>query len=341
MRLDNFAKTRMPAIFTLTCYVVLIIFGLPTSLEAARKAPWQSWKSEINKDHALAGRIWSAKKGDYLTPLELSERLAINDFVLIGEVHDNPDHHRLQAWLIKQIVRYDRKPAIVMEMINQDQAPALAAYINGYDAPAANLGNALRWAESGWPKWSLYQPIANMAFAFRLPMAAGSASKKVVKSVGKNGYGALESDLPRQLGLNLPLAPPLVKKLREDLKVSHCNLLPDKALGSMSKVQRFRDAVMTDQLLKAGAQIGAVLIAGNGHVRVDRGVPWYIKRRTSNATIAAIMLMEIDEQAVNPKDIIPLDPWGKPAADYIWFTPKTKREDQCEKLKKMFGKKKH
>ena len=29
---------------------------------------------------------------------------------------------------------------------------------------------------------------------------------------------------------------------------------------------------------------------------------------------------------------------GAPAADYVWFTPRAEREDQCEELRKRFGK---
>ena len=39
-----------------------------------------------------------------------------------------------------------------------------------------------------------------------------------------------------------------------------------------------RDAMMADRLATVAGRAGGVLIAGNGHVRTDRGVPWYLAR---------------------------------------------------------------
>src|SRR6056297_1957029 len=82
------------------------------------------------------------------------------DVVFLGEVHDNPIHHALQA----DAVRALRPAALVFEMLT----PAQAALINDYvTLPDANrLAEALSWDESGWPDFAFYAPI----------LAAGVAS---------------------------------------------------------------------------------------------------------------------------------------------------------------------
>ena len=126
--------------------------------------------------------------------------------------------------------------------------------------------------------------------------------------------------------------------LSRDIEESHCNLLPRAMVGPMTQVQRYRDAMLAGALLKAGERKGAILITGNGHARTDRGVPWYLTRQAGAATSSTVMLLEIADDAKTVEDLAMTDPDGKPAADYLWITPRAEREDQCEKLRLRFGK---
>ena len=66
--------------------------------------------------------------------------------------------------------------------------------------------------------------------------------------------------------------------LLTELEASHCGLMPKSAFGGMAVAQRFRDGNMASILADAAPGSGqVVLVAGNGHVRLDRGVPWYLK----------------------------------------------------------------
>ncbi len=368
---------------------------------ARARPPWQSWVSTLHRDHALVGRIWSVREKRFLKPLELRDRLALTDFVLLGETHDNPDHHRLQAWLISAIVGYDRRPAVVMEMISLDQADKLEAYLEAEKARlkrqaerpaapkpkkkvrpggdggvriaeaerkaesgkrrgrrkarrkrvrrppaprgtppsvlAAGLGPAIGWEKTGWPSWSIYQPIARAVFAHKLALAPGNPGKAAVRRVGKGGLAALPAPDRRRLVLDRPLPRLLREALTDELERGHCNLVPRSALGPMRAVQRLRDAVMADQLLKAGAETGAILIAGGGHVRADYAVPWYLTHREPDMSVASVIMIEVDGEAKAPGDLVPKAPDGYLAAHYVWFTPRTKRPDPCERLRKRFG----
>ena len=92
---------------------------------------------------------------------------------------------------------------------------------------------------------------------------------------------ALTAEERAGLGLDTPLSAPLAEALNWELVDSHCGAMPPQAFGGMAAAQRYRDAHLADALLGAAARHGsAILIAGNGHVRSDRGVPWYIRLRT-------------------------------------------------------------
>ena len=96
--------------------------------------------------------------------------------------------------------------------------------------------------------------------------------------------------------------------------------------------QRVRDAAMAQALVDAANASGAVLIAGDGHVRADLGVPIYLHAvgtPDSSARSVSVGLVEVsdEERRANdfPRDVVD----EHPGFDYIWFTAPTPREDPC------------
>jgi uncharacterized iron-regulated protein len=125
-----------------------------------------------------------------------------------------------------------------------------------------------------------------------------------------------------------------MRALLEELKLSHCGMLPESALAPMAEAQRFRDAHIADALLKAlGEGAKGVLLAGNGHVRKDRGVPWYLSARAPGSRVATVMLVEVAADNEDAASYVPRDPSGAPAVDYIVFTPRAERGDPCAAMR--------
>lgn len=301
----------------------------------AAALPWQTWQSTLLKEHPLAGKLWSAKDRAFVEAEALAAAAVEADFVLLGEIHDNPDHHRLQAWVIARGAA--RKSAVVFEMIRADQDAALAAYVARPDAGAAGLGGALDWGQ-GWPDWKTYQPIAEAAFAAKLKIMSGDAAREDVRAIGRQGLASLPPERQAALAIGEPLAEPLRLALLDELYQSHCEMMPRERLAPMAGVQRYRDAHLADRLLHAGG--GVFLIAGGGHVRSDRGVPWYLSRRAPEKRVLVLVLSEVRAGEDDPQKAAPAAPDGSPAADYVWFTPRTEREDPCKDLaEKMKAKK--
>ncbi len=318
------------------CAALLLMFTLPQSLGAqASPPPFGPWQTQKNADNPLVGKIFDTRKGEEISPRELIERLVGEKFILLGEIHDNPDHHRAQAWVISELTALHRRPSIVMEQIRADQAGVLKLFMSGKHKTAERMGPAIGWERSGWPKWSLYQPIAKAALAAGLPIYAGDTSKDMNRKVGKQGFKALPPEEVESLGLRHPLGRRLDKALASDLVASHCDMMPASMMGPMALVQRYRDAHLARAMREADKGDGALLITGNGHARTDRAVPWYL--RGAHTSSKTLMMVEASSDAQNFLDLIPLDPDKKPTADYIWVTPAAARTDPCEKLRKQFG----
>ena len=58
------------------------------------------WQSLHFSDHKLVGKIYTSPDRQQLTLDEVKQRAAKARFVLLGEIHTNPDHHRLQAQIL-------------------------------------------------------------------------------------------------------------------------------------------------------------------------------------------------------------------------------------------------
>ena len=305
------------------------------SQEAQAPAPFENWQTELNADHPLVGKIYAVKDGIDITPDELIDRLVSERHILLGEIHDNKDHHRLQGWIISQLATAHRKPSIVMEQIRADQAGVLKLFMSGKFKTAKRMGPAIGWEKSGWPKWENYQPIAEAALENKLPIFSGDTTRPMNRKVGKQGYKALPDNEAIELGLDHPLGESLDNALAIELVSSHCDMMPAKMMGPMALVQRYRDAHLARAMRDANKVDGSILIAGNGHVRTDRAVPWYL--RGEQISSVTVMIVETSSDAQTALDLIALDPGGKATADYIWVTPGALREDPCIKLRKQFG----
>lgn len=268
-------------------------------------------------------------------------RIVEADIVLLGEVHDNPGHHRRRADLIRQIIAArDALPSrrvagsLVMEQLRAEQRAGLDAFYSGSTRTSAELFRLVQWEKSGWPPQTLFAPIVETALKLGLPIRAGEPPRDLVRTVARKGLDALPANERARLGLDADLEPPLTAALTAELAGSHCGLLPASAFAGMAAAQRFRDAHLAEILIgEVKAQGAAVLIAGNGHVRSDRGVPWHIARRQPRLRTVIVMLIEVAEGAEDATDLVPRDPSGRMAADLVLFTARASRPDPCAAMR--------
>lgn len=286
--------------------------------------------------HPLSGRIWSVKEERFVEPAALAAAARNRRFVLLGEIHDNPDHHSLQAWVIDRMAEAGRRPALVFEMIPADMQGNVDAFLAAEKPAAEAFGKAVEWQARGWPDWAIYRPLMQVALARELPVKAGDAAAAVRKDVAAKGLAALPAEDRGRLGLNGGLEETRQALLEETLFQSHCGLVPKPSLMPMATVQRLRDAFLADAML-AGEGDGAVLIAGGGHVRADFGVPLYLREREGEGVSLSIAFREVERGIEDPGQALAGYGPADPPYDFVWFTPGIEREDPCEDLRERFG----
>ncbi len=307
--------------------VAAALLLLPTLAAAAEPPP----AATVTSDHPLAGRIWDPKTQRTISPDVLVERALAGGIVILGETHDNPDHHALQAWMVRRIAAAGRRPVTAWEMVETDHQGVLDA--NRNDMPG--LGAALEWEKRGWPDWSLYRPIAEATMAAGGSLVAANLPGEVTRQIARSRES---TETAARFGLDDPLSPQDATAMADEIRESHCNMLPATAIPAMVRVQRARDASMAEVVAEHATrpEVGPViLITGSGHARFDRGVPARLRALVPGVRTFSLAFMEVEpEDREATAAAAARFGAGLPPFDAIWFTGKAEREDQCAQLEK-------
>lgn len=261
----------------------------------------------------------------------LGAHLAEHRFVFLGEKHDNPEHHRIQAALLERMIETGRRPAVVWEMITREKQSAIDAFMASGSGDPDVFAEAVEWAESGWPDWRYYRPIAEVALAAGLPMVAGNLDRDTVRAVARGA--PLDDDLRSALRLGPALPAPVTEALLDEVYRGHCELVPRDRLAPMVRVQVARDASLAEAAARAGtAADGAVLIVGGQHARKDVGAAYHLRHRFDAEDVLSFTLLELGAaQAADPR--------LAKRFDYVWFTEQADPDrDYCAELEAHFAK---
>lgn len=311
--------------------VALVVMASPAWAE-----PLPAFHLPKEADHPLVGKAWLPASGRFVAPDSLIAMARNAEAILLGETHDNPDHHTLQAWMVRELSAGPRNAWVAFEMIDSGQKERLAGHLAAHPGDAAGIGAALDWDKTGWPDWTLYRPIAEAALEAGASIVPANLTRADTRALSKGEA----PELAARLEVDQPMASAKEQALADEIKESHCGMLPDTAVPAMMRVQRARDRVMAQALADGLAQGRlAILIAGAGHVRTDRAVPPHLDALRPGTRSFAIAFVEVNAQTTDPAGYA--ENFGATAMpfDAVVFTPRAEREDQCEGLRKHLEKK--
>lgn len=240
----------------------------------------------------------------------LQAALATQPLVLLGEVHDNAAQHRLRADALARWLASGARPALLMEQFDRERQAALDA------AMAAPGGNAEARAdaviEAGWPQgragwdWTFYRPFITLALQHRLALVAANVSRTDTRRIVSGGLAAA--------GFEPAVPADIAQAQAGAIVASHCGQVDEPLARQLMLAQVARDQFMARQLV-AHAATGAVLLAGNGHVRRDIGVPRWLPPEWQRRSMAIGLLEEGEAPDA--------------AFDLALFTPAAARGDPC------------
>ena len=245
------------------------------------------WQSKLDVDHPLVGVIWDVAARRRVGEAELTARVRAAESCWWARPTTIPITTSFRPRCSGAFAAAHDAPAVVFEMLDHEQQPAVDSTLRAHPGDADALAHAVGWASSGWPAWSMYRPVFETALAARGAILAAGLERAAAMGIAHEGVASLDPVMVQSFALGEPLPADLQAAMRHEMSESHCGLLPEAMLDSMVLVQRVRDALLAERLHAGAARgHGALLIAGAGHVRRDRGVPAQLARAYGTTSLA-------------------------------------------------------
>ena len=227
---------------------------------------------------------------------------------LVGEHHDNPQHHSNQLKLIQEIHEVAEKPlSIGLEMFETRYQNHLDQWIKG----TLPLDVFIKIYYENWDlPWVLYRDIFLYARDHQIPLIALNVPRRVVKKVASKGFSSLTKDdlavLPD--GITCDVTPEYENFIK---RVFGWHGKKDDSFTRFCEAQVLWDTVMAINILRFNDQDNLskfVVLAGEGHAWKP-GIPRQISLRKN-----VPMKVFLPETAkLNHKNVTLND------TDYLWL----------------------
>ena len=136
-------------------------------------------------------RVYDAQRRTFIDFEMLLADVASADVVFVGEQHDDPNTHRLEAALLEGLLRRKVVPAVSLEMFERDVQAGIDRYLAGSLTEEEMLKDA-----RPWPRYQTdYRPLVELAKSNGWPVIAANVPRRIASAVAKGGSSVIE-ELP-------------------------------------------------------------------------------------------------------------------------------------------------
>lgn len=281
------------------------------------------WESSLDRENPLVGKIYSVRDQSFISEQDLLERSRAADYFLIGETHDNPDHHTIEQLLLEGRLTGGASPAVSFEMLDDTHSDKIPK-LDKNDA-LVDMNEKLAWGENRWP-WDTYGPLFHTVVSNGATLVEGNISKDIQMRIYREGEAALAGDrfdsLPAMTSAQRD-------RLMDNVYDSHCGKMPREKLGGMLTIQMAKDASMAQSMVTNRTSDGAILVAGGYHVRKDLSIPSHLRAKDPDGHIASLLITQVKQGASKLGDYSE----EQTTADYLWFTPRFSDRNYCDDIK--------
>ncbi len=239
-------------------------------------------------DCVPVGKVLLPASSSWTTNVALIDQLRHKKVVLLGEHHDNSEHHRWQLQTIIGFHQLNPNMGLGFEMFPRQTQPVLDRWVAGELTEEEFLKQA-KWAEYWSFDPSLYLPMFHYARMNHIPMYALNVDRSLIRKVGANGWdkvpeaereGVLKP-APASQGYKEMLATVFMShgdKHGKDKKVEEqvAKVLADPSFNRFVESQSVWDRAMAEGIangLKTHQDGMMVAVMGSGHMMYHFGVP--------------------------------------------------------------------
>lgn len=240
--------------------------------------------------------------------------------LLLGEVHDNPQHHAERLRVFQALLASGARPVLALEQLDREHQAALDKLLATTPRPSVDQIIAAAAPGGGqgsnW-NWAFYRPFIEAALQAGLPIVAANVGREEARRVMREGLSAH--------GFEAAVPADVQAALVQDIVASHCGMVDETIAARMALAQVARDQFMA-RVLAQHAQRGVVLLAGNGHVRIDVGAPRWLPPELRARSQAVGWLERSPDTAAAAAEAR--------RYDEVRSTPPHARPDPCEGMRK-------
>lgn len=253
---------------------------------------------------------------------ELLLELTQADVIYLGETHTDEADHIAQLEIITAMHKARGDIAIGLEMFQRPFQTVLDQYVAG-ELNEAELVEQSEY-ETRWGfDWELYAPIMRYAQRNQIPLIALNTPREITKKVARQGLSSLEGD-------DLQYIPPIdeIDTSDENYQAmvaqvfghhgghgssgpSFENFFAAQVLWDETMAEAVADYVTTSP------DTQVIVLAGEGHIVFDFGIPSRVERRLGEGLLAHSVLL-------NPTSTAP------ELADFFWISDSTLPAEAAE-----------
>lgn len=253
-------------------------------------------------------------------------RLADTHAVFVGELHDDPQTHRVEEQILIALHRrWRQRTVLAMEMFERDQQTALDRYLDNLVDEATFLKSTTVW--KNYP--TDYRPMVEYCRSHRIPVVASNAPVAAVRKVGREGVAALDS-LPLKERMEVaaatmaPMGDTYQRRFFETMQgMGQHGPGGDTMLRRIYEAQCVRDDTMAESVARALAGDRRVVHV-NGSFHSDAGLGTVARlrwRQPIGVDIAVVKVVPVkgDIRRADPRPMA-----GE--ADWLVFVPDQRPE---------------
>jgi uncharacterized iron-regulated protein len=266
-------------------FVAILFFLLGVAMNTAEAQTKTDLKEKEGSDCAPPAS-WTIPGGGKLSEIAVIARAAKQSVVLLGEMHDNPDHHRWQLQTLAALHAARPDMVIGFEMFPRRVQKALDQWVGGELSEAQFLA-ASDWNHVWSTDFNLYLPLFHFARMNRIPMVALNIDTRLRRSVSAKGFNGVPEE--EREGVSAPALPsssyldyllPIYGEHERSGKKKGGGSRDDPDFRRFVESQQLWDRAMAQAIQAAVNRAGRPLVVGimgSGHIKYGYGVPHQLK----------------------------------------------------------------
>jgi uncharacterized iron-regulated protein len=251
---------------------------------------------------------------------QLIPQIAQSNVIYLGETHDSAKDHENQLKIIQELYKRNKKIAIAMEMFQRPFQNVIDEYLAG-KITEEELVKRTEYEQRWGFDWELYAPIIRFAKQNKIPVLATNTPAEITRKVSRQG---LESLTPEERKLIPPFSEILtVPEEYRKMVLAAFEAHQSAGHGKSKNAERFFlaqvlwDETMAESIadfFKANRNYQIVVLAGQGHIVYDYGIPSRVERRLpqKQMTQSSVLLSPPEDDSL---------PTNKQIADFVWRQP--------------------